>query len=175
MTMARLGRIAPCLWFDGQAEEAARFYTSVFDGRIVATTYYSEAGREIHEHAPGSVLTVEFELGGLAFTALNGGPQFRFSEAVSFQILCDTQDEIDRYWQRLGEGTDGSAQQCGWLRDRFGLWWQVVPRGLVDLLLDPAQAEPVMAALMPMRKLDMAALEAAAALGKAAKVLPPAT
>ena len=162
--MARLTRIAPCLWFDGQAEAAAQFYTSVFENsRILGLTRYGEAGREFHRQAPGTVMTVTFELDGLAFTALNGTPAFRFTEAVSFQVLCDTQAEVDRYWAKLGEGGDPSAQQCGWLNDRFGMSWQVVPSMLPELLLkgDPQRSERMMQALMPMRKLDIDALQRA--------------
>ena len=162
--MARLTRIAPCLWFDGQAEAAAQFYTSVFENsRILGLTRYGEAGREFHRQAPGTVMTVTFELDGLAFTALNGTPVFRFTEAVSFQVLCDTQAEVDRYWAKLGEGGDPAAQQCGWLYDRFGLSWQVVPSMLPELLLkgDPQRSERMMQALMPMQKLDIDALQQA--------------
>jgi predicted 3-demethylubiquinone-9 3-methyltransferase (glyoxalase superfamily) len=162
--MARLTRIAPCLWFDGQVEAAAQFYTSVFENsRILGLTRYGEAGREFHRQAPGTVMTVTFELDGLAFTALNGMPVFRFTEAVSFQVLCDTQAEVDRYWAQLGEGGDPAAQQCGWLKDRFGLSWQVVPSMLPELLLkgDAERSERLMQALMPMRKLDIDALQRA--------------
>ena len=162
--MARLTRIAPCLWFDGQAEAAAQFYTSVFENsRILGLTRYGEAGREFHGQAPGTVMTVAFEVDGLAFTALNGTPAFRFTEAVSFQVLCDTQAEVDRYWAKLGEGGDPAAQQCGWLKDRFGLSWQVVPSMLPELLLkgDPQRSERMMQALMPMQKLDIDALQQA--------------
>jgi predicted 3-demethylubiquinone-9 3-methyltransferase (glyoxalase superfamily) len=162
--MARLTRIAPCLWFDGQAEAAAQFYTSVFENsRILGLTRYGEAGREFHGQAPGTVMTVAFEVDGLAFTALNGTPAFRFTEAVSFQVLCDTQAEVDRYWAKLGEGGDPAAQQCGWLNDRFGLSWQVVPSMLPELLLkgDPQRSERMMQALMPMQKLDIDALQQA--------------
>ena len=125
--------LIPCLWFDSQAEEAARFYTGIFkDAKIVAITRYPEAGQEIHGQAPGTVMTVEFELNGQRFTALNGGPHFKFNEAVSFQVMCQTQEEVDHYWNRLGQGGDPNAQQCGWLKDRFGLscksspveWWR---------------------------------------------------
>ncbi len=156
-------KIKPCLWFINQAEEAVQFYTGLFPGsKILAVTRYTEAGREIHGMEPGSVLTVDFELNGQPFTALNGGPLFRFTEAVSFQIFCDTQEEIDRYWEQLRAGGDPEAQQCGWLKDRFGLSWQVVPAILPQLLSDPAQAQRVMAVLMGMSKLDIHALEAAA-------------
>ena len=162
--MARLTRIAPCLWFDGQAEAAAQFYTSVFENsRILGLTRYGEAGREFHGQAPGTVMTVAFEVDGLAFTALNGTPAFRFTEAVSFQVLCDTQAEVDRYWAKLGEGGDPAAQQCGWLNDRFGMSWQVVPSMLPELLVkgDPQRSERMMQALMPMQKLDIDALQQA--------------
>jgi predicted 3-demethylubiquinone-9 3-methyltransferase (glyoxalase superfamily) len=162
--MARLARIAPCLWFDGQAEAAAHFYTSVFDNsRILGLTRYGEAGREFHQQAPGTVMTVEFELDGLAFTALNGIPALPFTQAVSFQVHCDTQAEIDRYWAKLGEGGDPTAQQCGWLKDRFGLSWQVVPSMLLELFLkgDAERSERLMHALMPMQKLDIATLQRA--------------
>jgi len=155
-------RIAPCLWFDHQAEEAARFYVSVFPGsRVNVVTRYGEVGREVHGRPPGSVMTVEFELQGQPFTALNGGPLFRFSEAVSFQVLCDSQGEIDAYWAQLSAG--GSEGQCGWLKDRWGLSWQVVPRDLERLLggADQAAIDRVMGALLPMRKLDWARLQAA--------------
>ncbi|NKF20908.1 VOC family protein [Solimonas marina] len=155
-------RIYPCLWFDGQAEAAAAFYVGIFpNSKLLGTARYGEAGREVHGHAPGTVLTVEFELDGLRFTALNGGPQFQFNEAVSLQIDCDTQAEIDHYWDALGAG--GAPQSCGWLRDRYGVTWQVVPSAMVQWLCggDAAAAERVMAALMPMKKLDLAALQRA--------------
>lgn len=157
-------KIVPCLWFDSQAEEAARLYTSVFPGgRIVKTSHYFKSGQEVHGREPGSVLTVSFELAGMSFTALNGGPVFRFSEAVSLQVMCDTQQEVDHYWSRLSEGGDPAAQQCGWLKDRFGLSWQVVPAVLPDLITDPdpAKAERTFAAMMQMKKLDIAALQRA--------------
>ena len=162
--MPTFARIVPCLWFADQAEEAALFYTSVFpNSRIVATTRYGEAGHEVHGRAAGSVMTVEFELHGHPFTALNGGPVFTFNGAVSLQILCDTQEEIDHYWERLGAGGDPSAQQCGWLKDRFGLSWQIIPRRLSELLgdPDPARASRVRQAMLAMGKIDVAALEAA--------------
>jgi predicted 3-demethylubiquinone-9 3-methyltransferase (glyoxalase superfamily) len=163
-------RIVPCLWFDSQAEEAARFYTGIFPGgRILATSHYFKSGQEIHGRAPGSVLTVQFELAGVPFTALNGGPVFRFNEAVSLQVMCDTQEEVDHYWRRLAEGGDPAVQQCGWLKDRFGLSWQVVPAVLPDLITDPdpAKAERAFAALMGMKKFDIAALKRAHSGGSA--------
>ena len=157
-------RIAPCLWFDSQAEEAAAFYTGIFrNSRIVEITRYGEAEREIHGRPPGSVMTVAFELDGQMFTALNGGPVFTFNEAISLQVYCDTQDEIDDYWNRLGAGGDPKAQQCGWLKDRFGVSWQIVPKMLSELLKDPhsAKSQRAMTAMLSMKKLDVAAMQRA--------------
>lgn len=162
--MASIQQIVPCLWFDSQAEDAARFYTGIFDNsHITQITHYTEAGKDIHGREPGSVLTVSFSLNGAEFTAMNGGPLFKFSEAVSFQVMCDSQQELDRYWLHLGEGGDPAAQQCGWLKDKFGLSWQVVPRVLMEMIKDhgAAKTERVMAALMGMKKLDIAALQRA--------------
>ena len=162
--MQKTQKITPCLWFDTQAEEAAKFYIAVFDNsRIVNTTRYGKAGYEFHKRPPGSVMTVEFELGGQPFTALNGGPVFKFNEAVSLQIMCDTQKEVDYYWERLSQGGDKNAQQCGWLKDRFGLSWQVVPAILPKMLADPdpEKSERVMTALLKMKKLDIDALKRA--------------
>jgi predicted 3-demethylubiquinone-9 3-methyltransferase (glyoxalase superfamily) len=156
--------IAPCLWFDKQAEEAARFYTGIFkNSKLGQISRYGETGRDVHGQAPGTVMTVEFEINGQRFTALNGGPQFKFTEAVSFQIRCETQEEVDHYWNRLGEGGDPSAQVCGWLKDRFGLSWQVVPTALVRMIGDPdkAKAGRAMQAMLRMKKLDIAELERA--------------
>src|SRR5690606_28008739 len=136
--MAKLSKIMPCLWFDKEAEEAARYYTSVFpNSRIVEVTHYGEAGVEAHGQQPGTVMTVVFELDGHQFLGLNGGPVFRFTEAVSFQVLTDTPEELDYYWEKLTAGGDPAAQQCGWLKDRFGLSWQVTPQRLNDMLADP--------------------------------------
>ena len=160
----RLQKISPCLWFDNQAEEAANFYTSIFENsRVVTITRYGEAGHEIHGRPAGSVLTVEFELDGQAFTALNGGPLFKFSEAISLQVFCLDQAEIDYFWEKLSAGGDPSAQQCGWLKDRFGLSWQIVPAGLSQMLSsgDYAQSERVMTALLEMKKLSIAGLQQA--------------
>ncbi len=157
-------RISPCLWFDTQAEEAAEFYTSVFpNSRIVSICHYPDAGQEIHGKPAGSVLTVDFELNGQPFTALNGGPQFKFNEAVSFQIECETQEEVDEYWEKLSAGGDPDAQQCGWLKDKFGLSWQVVPKGMAEMLNDPDPAKVVRAfqAMLSMKKLDLDALKRA--------------
>lgn len=157
-------KIVPCLWFDSQGEEAARFYTELFpDSRITHIARYPEAGKEVHGRKPGSVLTVAFELAGQPFTALNGGPHFRFTEAVSLQIMCDSQQEIDHYWNALGSGGPVEAQQCGWVKDRYGLSWQVVPKAFIEMLKSPdtAAVERAFAAMMKMKKLDVAALQRA--------------
>ena len=152
-------KIIPSLWFDTEAEEAAEFYTSVFkDSRIVTKTHYTEgAPREA-----GMVMTVEWELNGQRFVGINGGPQFTFDEAVSFQIDCEDQDEVDYYWEKLSEG--GSEGQCGWLKDKFGLSWQVVPTGMDEVFADPdpERAERAMKAMLGMGKIDVAALRSAA-------------
>ncbi|HZP56291.1 MAG TPA: VOC family protein [Dehalococcoidia bacterium] len=151
-----------CLWFDDEAEEAANFYTSVFeDSRILGTERYPEAAEEVSGKKAGSVMTVEFEVNGMRFVGLNGGPQFTFNESVSFMIECEDQRQVDYYWQRLTDGGEESA--CGWLKDRFGVSWQVVPKRLNELLRDgdPAKVEAVTAAFLQMRKLDIAALEQA--------------
>ncbi len=156
--MPAIAQITPCLWFDGNAEAAVDFYLSVFDtSRIVSTVYYGKAG----PGPAGSVLTVTFELRGQRFIALNGGPEFRFNEAVSLLVPCESQAEIDLLWDRLGEG--GSPQQCGWLKDRFGLSWQIVPAALEQMLQDPdpATSDRVMQAVLRMVKLDIATLERA--------------
>lgn len=163
--MAKIQRIAPCLWFDNQAEQAAKFYVGIFKkSKITAITRYSSAGLEIHGRPEGSIMTVAFTLDGQAFTALNGGPLFKFNEAISLQVYCDTQKEIDYYSERLGEGGDPKAQQCGWLKDKFGVPWQVVPKGMEKMLKDhkSAKARRAMAAVMEMKKFDIAALERAA-------------
>ena len=149
----------PFLWFDTEAEEAARFYTSVFPhSRILSVSHYGEAG----PRPAGMVLTVDFELDGQRFTALNGGPDFHFDEAISFVVGCADQDEVDYYWSKLTEGGEESA--CGWLKDRFGLSWQVVPQGFVEIITgpDPDRSNRAMKAMMGMKKLDLAALQAAA-------------
>ncbi len=163
--MSVLRKITPCLWFDADAEDAANFYLGIFpNSKIGAISRYGEAGREFHGKPPGSVMTVAFELDGQPFTGLNGGPMFKFNEAVSFQINCETAEEVDHYWEKLSAGGDPQAQQCGWLKDKFGLCWQVVPTALPKLLSDPdkAKAGRVMNAMMQMKKLDIAALERAA-------------
>jgi predicted 3-demethylubiquinone-9 3-methyltransferase (glyoxalase superfamily) len=162
--MASLQKITPCLWFDTEAEEAARFYASIFpDAAIERVARYGKEGFDVHGKPADSVLTVTFRLLGLEFVALNGGPHFKFSEAVSFIVYCEDQAEIDRYWAALGEGGDPKAQQCGWLKDRFGLSWQIVPRELPAMMSDPdsTRSERVMKALLQMKKLDMAALKRA--------------
>ncbi|HEX9835799.1 MAG TPA: VOC family protein [Alphaproteobacteria bacterium] len=157
-----LNKITPCLWFDSEAEEAANFYVSLFENsRIKRISRYGKEGFEVHGRPAGSVMTVEFELAGQTFTALNGGPIFKFTEAVSFQVHCATQAEIDRFWSRLSEG--GQEGPCGWLKDRYGLSWQVVPAVLPEMLLDPdpAKAQRVTKAFLQMKKFDIAALERA--------------
>jgi predicted 3-demethylubiquinone-9 3-methyltransferase (glyoxalase superfamily) len=152
-------KITPSLWFDTEAEEAARFYIDVFkSGRIVHVAHYNAAG----PREAGTVMTVEWEVNGQRFVGINGGTQFTFSEAVSFQINCEDQEEIDYFWERLSEG--GEEGPCGWLKDRFGLSWQVVPIGMDELFSDPdpTKAERGMKAMLSMRKIDVAALRAAA-------------
>ncbi len=162
--MPTLQTIVPCLWFDRQAEEAANFYISVFpESRVVEMTRYGEAGHDVHGMPAGTVLTVDFELAGQRFTALNGGPAFQFNEAVSLQIMCEDQDEIDHYWDLLTAGGDPNAQQCGWLKDRFGLSWQVTPRIMARLINDPdkEKAARAMTAMLQMKKIVIADLEQA--------------
>ena len=157
-------KIAPCLWYDNQAEEAAKFYIGIFkDSKIVAISRYGEAGQEIHGQKPGTVMTVAFELEGQSFTALNGGPVFRFNEAISLQIFCENQEEVDHYWDKLTVGGDEKAQQCGWLKDRFGVSWQVVPKALIAMLLDPdaGKAQRATTAMLKMKKFDIAELKRA--------------
>jgi predicted 3-demethylubiquinone-9 3-methyltransferase (glyoxalase superfamily) len=162
--MAFTQPITPCLWFDNQAEEAAKFYTGIFkNSKIGKISRYTEVGREVHGQPAGKVMTVEFELNGQPFTALNGGPQFKFNEAISFQLMCRDQEEVDYYWNKLGQGGDPKAQQCGWLKDKYGLSWQVVPTALVELLGDPDREKSgrAMEAMLKMKKLDIAELERA--------------
>ena len=153
-------KITPCLWFDTDGEEAAKFYTAVFpNSRILDITHYGTAG----PRPAGTVMTVAFELDGQQFIALNGGPEFTFDEAVSFQVDCESQDEVDRYWNTLSEG--GEEGLCGWLKDKFGLSWQIVPIVLTELLADPDQekAQRVMRAMLSMKKIEIDALQEAAA------------
>ena len=155
-------KIQPCLWFDTEAEQAANFYVSIFkDSRIGSVNRYGKAGHEVHGKPAGSVMAVEFEIEGQRFVALNGGPQFKFDEAVSFQIHCKTQEEIDYYWSRLTDG--GREVACGWLKDKFGLSWQVVPTPLFEMLSDkdPAKTERVTAAFLKMKKFDIGKLRRA--------------
>jgi predicted 3-demethylubiquinone-9 3-methyltransferase (glyoxalase superfamily) len=151
-------KISPFLWFDSQAEEAAKFYVSVFPGsKILSTSRYGDAG----PGPKGSVMTVAFELDGKEFIALNGGPQFKFTEAISFSVDCKNQEEVDRYWHKLSEG--GEEGPCGWLKDRYGLSWQINPTILGQMLsdTDPAKSNRVMEAMMKMKKIDIAGLKRA--------------
>jgi predicted 3-demethylubiquinone-9 3-methyltransferase (glyoxalase superfamily) len=153
-------RITPCLWFDTEGEEAAQFYTLIFpNSRIVETTRYGSAG----PRTEGTVMTVLFELDGQRFIALNGGPDFQPNEAISFEVDCDTQEEVDSYWEALSEG--GEQGPCGWLRDKFGVSWQIVPKALIELLADPdaEKSQRVMRAMLMMKKIEIDALERAAA------------
>jgi predicted 3-demethylubiquinone-9 3-methyltransferase (glyoxalase superfamily) len=157
-------KIMPCLWFDSEGEDAARFYTSVFpDSRITNIAHVPTTGQEVHGLTAGKVLTVSFELAGQPFTALNGGPQFKFTEAISLMVLCESTDEVDHYWDKLRPGGPVEAQQCGWLKDRFGLSWQVVPKRLLEMIADPDKAKATRAfgAMLNMKKLDLPALERA--------------
>ena len=153
-------KITPCLWFDTEGEDAAKLYTSVIpNSKITDISRYGSAG----PRPQGTVMTVEFELDGQKFVALNGGPNFTFNEAVSFQVSCESQEEVDTYWSKLSEG--GEEGPCGWLKDRFGLSWQIIPKRLPELLGDPdrEKSQRVMAAMLEMKKIDVAALERAAA------------
>jgi predicted 3-demethylubiquinone-9 3-methyltransferase (glyoxalase superfamily) len=153
-------KITPFLWFDTEGEEAAEFYTSVFpNSRVVEVTHYGSAG----PRPEGTVMTVSFELGGQTFVALNGGPDFRFSEAISFEVSCENQEEVDMFWRKLSEG--GEEGPCGWLKDRFGVSWQIVPTRLTELLSDPdrEKSQRVMQAMLTMKKIEIDALERAAA------------
>lgn len=153
-------KITPCLWFDDQAEEAAKFYISVFkNSSIERISYYGREGFEIHKKTAGSVMTVIFNLNGQKYMALNGGPQFKFNEAISLVVNCDTQEEIDYFWENLSNG--GEEGPCGWIKDKFGVSWQVVPTVLDKLMQDSTKSEKVMSALLKMKKLDIAALKAA--------------
>jgi predicted 3-demethylubiquinone-9 3-methyltransferase (glyoxalase superfamily) len=157
-------KITPCLWFDDKAEEAAKFYASIFkNSKIGDITHYRKEGYEIHGREEGSVLTVDFEIEGQKFVALNGGPIFKFNEAISFQVHCETQEEVDYYWEKLSEGGDEKAQQCGWLKDRYGVSWQIVPIVLIKMLKDKdtTKSERVMKVMLQMHKLDINPLERA--------------
>jgi predicted 3-demethylubiquinone-9 3-methyltransferase (glyoxalase superfamily) len=160
----KIQKIVPCLWFDDQAEEAVKFYTKIFKkSKIGRVTRYGEAGHEIHGRPAGSVLTIAFELNGHPFLALNGGPGFKFNEAISLQINCDTQKEIDYYWNKLSKGGDKESQQCGWLKDKFGVSWQVDATIMPKLLGDQKseKSQRAMAAMLQMEKIDIKKLERA--------------
>jgi predicted 3-demethylubiquinone-9 3-methyltransferase (glyoxalase superfamily) len=162
--MAKIQKITPNLWFDNQGEEAARFYVSIFkNAKVGRITYYTQEGFEIHKRPAGSVMTVECELEGQQFVMLNGGPIFKFSEAISFIVNCDTQEEIDFYWNKLTPGGDPKAQQCGWLKDKFGVSWQIVPVALNEMMTDTdtKKAEKAMRAMLQMKKLDLKELQRA--------------
>jgi predicted 3-demethylubiquinone-9 3-methyltransferase (glyoxalase superfamily) len=162
--MPSLQKITPCLWFDHQAEEAAEFYTAIFrNSRIVSMSRYGEAGREVHGKPPGTVMVVAFELDGQAFTALNGGPIFTFNEAISLQVYCETQEEVDYYWAALAAGGDAQAQQCGWLKDKYGVSWQVVPTVLIEMLSDhkTETSQRAMEAMLHTKKIDIDTLKRA--------------
>ena len=157
-------KITPCLWFDTQAEEAAKFYASVFkNSKVGKVSRYGKEGFEVHGKKAGTVMTVECEIEGQKFLALNGGPHFKFNEAVSFQVHCDTQQEIDHFWSELAK--DGEEGPCGWLKDKFGLSWQVIPKALPEMLMDgnSETAQRVMRSMLQMRKIDIAALRRAQA------------
>ena len=159
-----MSNIVSCLWFDHEAEDAAKFYVSIFkNSKMGDVIRYGKEGFEIHGKPAGSVLTVKFRANGMDFVALNGGPTFKFNEAVSFQVMCKTQEEIDDYWEKLTAGGDPKSQQCGWLKDKFGLSWQVVPEVLSQFLRDKdaAKSGRVMSALLQMKKLDIATFERA--------------
>jgi predicted 3-demethylubiquinone-9 3-methyltransferase (glyoxalase superfamily) len=162
--MANLQKITPCLWFDGQGEDAAQFYVSIFpNSRIGTVSHFGKEGFEIHGRPEGSAMVVTFSLDGQEFQALNGGPHFKFNEAISLVVSCETQAEIDHFWSKLSDGGDPKAQQCGWLKDKFGLSWQIAPALLAKLMTggDPAKSGRVMNAVLMMKKLDIAALQKA--------------
>jgi predicted 3-demethylubiquinone-9 3-methyltransferase (glyoxalase superfamily) len=157
-------KITPFLWFDDKAEEAAQFYTSIFkNSKIGKIARYDEASANASGRPKGSAMTVPFELDGQEFVALNGGPIFRFTEAISFIVNCESQEEIDYYWEKLSAGGDPAAQQCGWLKDKYGLSWQINPAALGDMLTgpDPARAARVMQAVLQMKKIDLAKVQKA--------------
>ena len=154
-------KITPFLWFDNQAEQAANYYVSIFrNSRIGQVTRYGKEGYEIHRMEEGTVMTVDFDIENQKFMALNGGPVFKFNEAISFQVLCDTQEELDYYWEKLSEGGDKNAQQCGWLKDKYGVSWQIVPKILSKMIQDKDQvkSQRVMKAMLQMQKLDIQTL-----------------
>jgi predicted 3-demethylubiquinone-9 3-methyltransferase (glyoxalase superfamily) len=157
-------KIIPCLWFDNQAEEAANFYTSIFqNSKIGNISRYGKEGYEIHGGEAGTVLTIDFEIEGQKYTALNGGPAFKFNEAISFVVQCNTQKEVDYYWEKLSEDGDKRAQQCGWLKDKYGVSWQIVPGVLGEMLQDKdtEKSDRVMKSMLQMKKLDIEELKRA--------------
>jgi predicted 3-demethylubiquinone-9 3-methyltransferase (glyoxalase superfamily) len=161
--MATLQKVMPCLWFDDRAEDAAEFYIGIFpNSKIVNISRYGEAGKEIGKPS-GSVLTVSFELNGQTFTTLNGGPAFKFNEAISFQVDCEDQDEVDYFWEKLSMGGDPAAQQCGWLKDKYGVSWQIVPSVMIEMLndADAEKSQRAMTAMMKMKKLNIDELKQA--------------
>lgn len=160
--MATVQKITPSFWFDRQAEEAAKFYTSIFpNSGIGRVARYGKEGFEVHQMPEGTVLTIDFTLDGQKFSALNGGPLFKFNESISFIVSCKDQQELDHYWDKLREGGDEKSQQCGWLKDKFGVSWQVVPDILPQLMDDPSRSGRVMTALLKMKKLDIKKLQEA--------------
>ena len=162
--MARKTRITPCLWFASEALEAAKHYVRIFrNSKVRRIMRYGKAGQEQHGQKPGSVLMVEFELDGQLFTALNGGPIFKFNEAVSLQVYCKDQKEVDYYWKKLGAGGDPAAQVCGWLKDKYGLSWQIVPEKQIELISNPksAKSQRAFAEMMRQKKPDLAAVQKA--------------
>ena len=153
-------KITPCLWFDSDAEEAAKFYVSLFkNAKINSVSRYGKEGFEFHQKPEGTAMTVAFELDGMHFTALNGGPLYKFTEAISMQVMCATQEEIDHFWSNLTQG--GEESMCGWLKDRYGISWQIIPEILPQLMSDPARAGRVTSAFLKMRKFDIAKLQEA--------------
>jgi predicted 3-demethylubiquinone-9 3-methyltransferase (glyoxalase superfamily) len=164
ITMTSLKKITPNLWFDDQAEEAVNYYLSIFkNSRILRVCHYGEEGQEIHKMPAGSIMTIEFEIEGQSFIALNGGPVFHFTEAISFVVDCQTQEDIDYYWERLTPGGDPASQQCGWLKDKYGVSWQIVPTLLNNLIADQntPQSARAMRAMLGMKKLNIEALQKA--------------
>ena len=161
-TISHSGKITPCLWFNSQAEEATEFYTSIFpDSEVLNVTRFGKEGKEFHQKEEGTVMTVVFRIGGLTFTGLNGGPLFNFTEAISFQVSCEGQEETDYYWNKLSEG--GMESSCGWLKDKFGLSWQIIPKEFITFMSDPdpIRSQRVMKAMFPMKKIIIADLEKA--------------
>ena len=162
--MTAVQKITPCLWFDNQAEDAAKFYVSIFENSAIgAITRYGKEGFEVHGRPEGSAMTVSFCLEDQEFTALNGGPHFKFTEAISLVVKCETEADVDRYWDKLTEGGDERAQQCGWLKDKFGVSWQIVPVALFEMMsgADKEKSGRAMQAMLQMRKLDLPALRRA--------------